>query len=123
MKIIEAVSIALLFIFSVNTNAGFGEQKDAYPARVNNIYQGSDKTFVTFSGVTLSGCSNQGGYLQPSWDDANGDKVNDAATNRMLSILLSSRVLGSNMEVRYKNNDSASEGSWSECVITGIYLR
>jgi len=114
-------SLALtLLIFSTTASAGFSSQKLADPVTVNRIFQGNGTVYVTFSGTTLNGCSNNGGYLQPSWAEANGGVVNDAATNRMLSILLSSKALNSTMEIRYTNNDAGT--GWNNCAITGIYL-
>jgi hypothetical protein len=100
--------------------AGFGQLQIANPLTVKRIYQGAGPTYVTFSGATLNGCSNNGGYLAPTWSAANGGVIDNATANRMISILLSSKVTVTQMEVRYKVNDAGT--GWNNCAIHGIYL-
>ncbi|MCP5079807.1 MAG: hypothetical protein GY951_17365 [Psychromonas sp.] len=120
MKLSKILISTAIISMSSNAFADFGSVQYANPLTVNRIYQGTGATYVTYSGATLSGCSNNGGYLQPTWSTANGGAVNDAAANRMLSILLSSKAIGTTMEVRYKVNDVGT--GWDKCAITGIYL-
>ena len=104
---------------SQSTFAAFGSQKVVENASVNSIQQGSSTTFVTFSGVAMPECAGSGGYLQPTWADANGGVVNDAATGRMLSIILSAKAMGTKMQVVYRVNDVGT--GWNKCTITSVH--
>lgn len=110
----------LFTAISLNAIAGFGPQKTVENAEVSRIYQGTGATFVTFSGASLPECASHGGYLQPSWSEANGGSINDAATGRMLSTILAAKAMSAEMQVRYKVNDAGT--GWNKCAITGIYL-
>jgi len=119
MKIKLILCVIMLFI-SAKSFAQFGPQKMVDHVTVNRIFQGNDVVYVTFSGATLEGCANNGGYLGPSWATANGGEVYDSATNRMLSMLLSAKVQKGKMEVRYGVNSTGT--GWNNCVINAIYL-
>ena len=116
----KKLTCLLLFFSSSIVFAGFGPTKVIENAQVGKVYQGAGSTFVTFLGVSMPECSNHGGYLQPSWAESNGGVLNDAATARMLSVLLSAKTTGGKMQVRYKVNDSGT--GWSNCAITGLSL-
>ncbi len=120
MKIVKAVLATLAISTTYNVNAAFGPTQIANPLTVNRIYQGTGPTYVTFTGATLSGCSNNGGLLLPTWSDANGGVIDSDTANRMISIILSSKTTGAKMEVRYQVNDAGT--GWNNCAIHGIYL-
>jgi len=117
----KVLSLLIMIVFSFNANAGFVNAPNVQNAQVKRIYQGTGTVYVQFSGVTMSACPGAGGYLTPSWAEANGGTVNEAATARMLSVLLAAKAAGWKFEVRYKINQSGN-GGWNSCAITGIYL-
>ena len=110
----------LFFTFKAEA-ATFGDQLIVTPVKVARIYQGwSSGVYVTFTGAPLLGCAgSSGGYLRPSWSAANGS-VDNATTDRMLSVLLFAKSVDQNVEVRYRVNSDGT--GWDKCSIEGIYL-
>ena len=115
--------LACLVIVMITSNAAFasfGSTVVVSPVTVSRIYQGTGLTYVTFSGTTLPGCANNGGYLRPTWASANGGAVDHEMANRMLAVLLAGKAQDLSMEVRFRVN-SAGTG-WDSCSIDGLYL-
>ena len=108
-----------LSILSSRAIASFGPIVTADSYTIGRVYQGNGSTYVTFVGPTIPDCPNNGGYLQPSWAEANGGSVNDAATARMMSVVLAAKAMKIEVQVRYMVN-SAGTG-WSDCAITGVF--
>lgn len=121
MKVLKYLLLASpLLVPALTCAASFGALQMASPVTVNRLYQGySDATFVTFTGSTLTGCPNNGGYLRPTWLAANG-VLNHETADRMLSVLLTAKAQDLELEVRYRVNSSGT--GWDTCSIDGIYL-